>query len=483
MPLPSTLQLVLRPTPQGLDNHHHSVTEQAVLCLGSDLLSDLIIQTSDGSISCHQSILAPLSPFLRSILHSFPTFPGLVHTMVVPMKRKTVETIMKIIYTGKAIIPDKAHMDQVQSGMKLLDIHLPDLVFFGSGGCPTIDDKGTGLHSTFWGDDEIIETPSVSTVTEPTIHTHTSIVLPPTTPLVEEVKPLLPVPIPPHNMQPIRLEKLRVQLDRALLPLGREEFAECSVEKCTELVKRSTLAKHFKDHKEKVYQAFKCNECDKGFKDKKALEIHKVQHHCNIIENSVVSKVNNPVICENNNIEVESNPCIEAEGNKKRKRLTDDEGVSSERAAVFPEAPLACTRCSTPVSSTWYLPPSRHGCTVVTVTTPSGQQATSSSARKRSRKSTRRLSSVVRGAMPEVSDKTVSKTPEPNVTGDENNTIEIVVPTKVSHSGFNPSEPIPLQECPLANCARQCRTKADMQVHLAMTHYKDELEKDYITGI
>ena len=137
MPLPSTLQLVLRPTPQGLDNHHHSLTEQAVLCLGSDLLSDLIIQTSDGSISCHQSILAPLSPFLRSILHSYPTFPGLVHTMVVPMTVKTVETIMKIIYTGKAIIPDKAHMDQVQSGMKLLDIHLPDLVFFGSYGYPS----------------------------------------------------------------------------------------------------------------------------------------------------------------------------------------------------------------------------------------------------------------------------------------------------------------------------------------------------------
>jgi len=83
--------------------------------------------------------------------------------------------------------------------------------------------------------------------------------------------------------------------------------------------------------------------------------------------------------------------------------------------------------------------------------------------------------------MSEALDKTVSKTPEPYVTGDENNTIDIVVPNKVSHSGFNPSEPIPLQECPLANCARQCRTKADMQVHLAMTHYKDELEKDYIT--
>ena len=255
MPLPSTFQLVLRPTPQGLDNHYHSITEQAALCLGSDLMSDLRIQTIDGSTSCHQSILAPLSPFLKSMLHSYPTFPGLVHTVIVPMEMKTVETIMMIIYTGKAIIPDKAHMDQVQSGMKLLDIRLPDLVFFGSDGdgCPSIEGKGSGLHSTSWSNDEIIASPSVPTVTESTSQPQTSIVLPSTTtPLVEDVKPLLPVPIPPHNMQPIRLEKLRVQLDRALLPLGREEFAECSVEKCTELVKRSTLAKHFKDHKENV---------------------------------------------------------------------------------------------------------------------------------------------------------------------------------------------------------------------------------------
>ena len=80
MPLPSSLQLVLRHGPGGHYNHHRVVTTEADLCLSSELFSDLRLETPDGVIGCHQILLAPLSPLLGSILDSYPSFPGLVHT-------------------------------------------------------------------------------------------------------------------------------------------------------------------------------------------------------------------------------------------------------------------------------------------------------------------------------------------------------------------------------------------------------------------
>merc|ERR1712083_722338 len=157
------------------------------------------------------------------------------------------------------------------------------------------------------------------------------------------------------------------------------------------------------------------------------------------------------------------------EGNRKRKRSMDDDEETTEGAAVVAETLVVCTLCSTPLSSTWYLPPSRHGCTVST--TSSGQKVTSASARRRSRVRARRLS---RQPVSEVADKSVLNTRE-------NNSTEIVVPVKPRCQDVVQSESTPLHECPLGNCARECRSKADLQVHLAMSHYKEELEKDYIT--
>lgn len=59
--------------------------------------------------------------------------------------------------------------------------------------------------------------------------------------------------------------------------------------------------------------------------------------------------------------------------------------------------------------------------------------------------------------------------------------MRIIIPIMLFLKDITQSEPTPLHECPLTNCARQCRSKADLQVHLAMSHYKEELEKDYIT--
>jgi len=36
--------------------------------------------------------------------------------------------------------------------------------------------------------------------------------------------------------------------------------------------------------------------------------------------------------------------------------------------------------------------------------------------------------------------------------------------------------------CPLTNCTRKCTNKTELRVHLAMSHYMDELEKEYGTG-
>jgi len=448
MPLPSTLQLLLRPTPIGLDEYHQSITNQAAY--GSELFSDLTIQTPDGSVSCHQSILVPLSSLLKSVLHPNPFFPGLVHTVVVPIRLKTIETILKIIYTGKAFIRNKVDKDQVLSGLKVLGIHLSGLVFSDFEECSSTNGVGAGLHCMTWGDDQITVPSPISTITpQATSQPPTPIVQPSTTPYMDDVKPLVPVPLPPHNQLPTRLDKVRVQL-------GRDKL--------------STLAKHFKDHKERDLHAFKCSECDKGFKHKKLLEIHRIQHHDNLVVNPLFNG-EELANCKNNNIE--SSPASKTERIKKRKRNMDHDDESTEGAAVVSEAPLECTLCSTPVSSKWYLPPSRHGCTVNN--TQSGQKETSTSARKRPKTKiiTRRLS-VSRPTMPEVADKIVLNT-------HENNNTDNVVPIKGSIKDIVQFEPTPLHECPLTNCARQCRSKADLQVHLAMSHYKEELEKEYIT--
>ena len=124
MPLPPNLQLRLQ---HGLGsyNHHRVVSTEADICLGSELFSDLRLESPDGVVGCHQSLLAPLSPLLRSILASYPPFPGLVHTVVLPIKVDTVKNVLKVIYTGNLTLPSKAHVEQVLSGLELFNIHLP----------------------------------------------------------------------------------------------------------------------------------------------------------------------------------------------------------------------------------------------------------------------------------------------------------------------------------------------------------------------
>ena len=45
------------------------------------------------------------------------------------------------------------------------------------------------------------------------------------------------------------------------------------------MVTLSTLTQHFKDYKEHDSRVFKCNECGKGFKQKKSVEISRIEDH------------------------------------------------------------------------------------------------------------------------------------------------------------------------------------------------------------
>jgi len=417
MPLPPNLQLVLRHGPGGHD--HHRVVTQADYCLSSELFSDLRLETPDGVIGCHQSLLAPLSPLLSSILASYPPTPGLVHTVVLPIKVDIVKSVLKVIYTGNVTLPSQAHVDQVLSGLKMFGIHLPGLQCYRAAG-------RAGHYSNTHGSNNNTEPLPLSSTNQFSSHFHTSIMQLPTKqgPVMEDVKPaLLPPPDDPHD-QPASLDKLRVLLARQLLPLGIGESAQCNVTGCTLLVTLSTLAQHFKDHKEMDCRVFKCDTCGKGFKQKKSLEIHRIEDHAKYLENPLFYSSEEPAASDNNNNDTNS------PNSKKRKRVSPNNkvikkmkeagrkahlmgalvetGSNASLMCTLCQAPLSsewyrhprrhncprstprstssiqpqCSICSTIVSSAWYLPPSRHGCSAVFASTL-GQMATSTSARRR----------------------------------------------------------------------------------------------------
>ena len=53
---------------------------------------------------------------------------------------------------------------------------------------------------------------------------------------------------------------------------------QCNVDGCKSLVTLKGLMDHFKSH-DLPSVSFKCDVCDLGFKDKKALEIHRTNEH------------------------------------------------------------------------------------------------------------------------------------------------------------------------------------------------------------
>merc|ERR1719318_1331286 len=72
-------------------------------------------------------MIVPLSTFLSSAISSYPSFPGLVHTLFVPINSDIVEKILQIIYTGEVSVTNR-DIHQVYCGMRVLGIQLPELV-------------------------------------------------------------------------------------------------------------------------------------------------------------------------------------------------------------------------------------------------------------------------------------------------------------------------------------------------------------------
>ena len=94
----------------------------------------------------------------------------------------------------------------------------------------------------------------------------------------------------------------------------------------------------------------------------------------------------------------------------------------------------------------WYLPPSRHHC-------PGYQAGTSTITRKRRKVDTS-------------SDQPVISSPSP----------------KTPRRSRHPKEEPKLFPCPLSGCGRKCDSKKLLMLHLAITHYMEEMEELYIKG-
>jgi len=390
------LQLVLRPTPGGLKAHQGFVSTQASIDLKSHLFSDLRILTTEGPVACHSTLLAPLSPFLSSVLASYPSSPGLVHTLVMPVKRETVENILQIIYRGKVTVKSRDNVDQVLSGLAVLGIHLPGLECYKAAGYSSttsshhqhqavpsvgqaLDFSRTRLGNTTSNSGRGVNNnvlPTSSPLSRPKFPTQLTrsnllsaiVKLPSTlTPagVKKDTRPLLP------PAQPLAVKDLQMKLARQLLPLGLgEESAECNVAGCSEQVTLKTLESHFEEHKAQPQQAFKCDQCVESFNHKKALEIHRLKCHDKSNENSSllmasVSRDEN-TLHEDSNYEFNDAVTMKRkyidEGDestsqsKKRKRGHDsDENMSAETS-------LFCSLCQAPLASEWYRHPRRHKC-------------------------------------------------------------------------------------------------------------------------
>ena len=94
-----------------------------------------------------------------------------------------------------------------------------------------------------------------------------------------------------------------------------------------------------------------------------------------------------------------------------------------------------CQYCQVTVRGSWYLPPSRHHC-------PGSTTPRLSSRRKRRRIGTNTL----------------------------------------SQSPANKKKDVNDFSCPLVDCSRQCDSKKLLMLHLAISHYREELEDLYING-
>jgi len=333
MPI-QNLQLLLRPTPGGLHEHHNFLSAQAGLSLRSELFSDLVILTPDGSVSCHQSLLAPLSPLLCSLLSSYPPFPGLMHTLLIPIKLLTVKNILQVIYSGMISLRTRTDMDDVLAGLQVLGIHLPGLECQQSA-AQNYSDRGTSTHLTTrqaLG----LSLPSVIKDVPENNNVARMNILP------------LPFSVPSLPQSTSSLHQSIVQL-----PSHGQVYQDIKPNIVSNLHPLPNIGLvDLQTEQEHQFEAFKCVECNKGFKHKKALEIHRIKDH--YIENP--ERLNGEI--RDNVKAVEGNTRVLE---KRKSCFVTDTEIPPPVSSVL-EIPLICTLCQAPLPTEWYRHPRRHKC-------------------------------------------------------------------------------------------------------------------------
>jgi len=314
-------------------------------------------------------------------------------------------------------------------------------------------------------------------------------------------------------------KEMEIQLGSQLLSLAPGELVQCNVVGCRGQVSLQGLSEHFKDH-QVGFNAFMCEVCNFGFKSKKSLEIHRMKNHVNVNLTSLaeleeVGRIDEPLIKVEPSLSSENVQDTTALSTRKRKRsknesyvednlelenevsdsVLENEAVDDPDCLIKETQPVVkdslicalcqavlqsewhrhprrhtcphatpkstlkrlsgnesshCSLCNTPVLSSWYKPPSRHNCTGLKFATRSplrdcDLQSTAIGGQKRTRlMSTPGVKRATTSSNLELSDDGVEK------------------PAVYS--------------CPRVNCSRQCTNKRSLLVHLAMVHYKEELE-------
>jgi len=379
------MPLHIRSSPGGLEEHQGFITSQANYLLSSELFTDLCILTPEGPVNCHSSMIIPLSTFLSSAISSYPSFPGLVHTLFVPINSDIVEKILQIIYTGEVSVT-KSDMHRVYYGMRVLGIQLPELVCHREAG-----------YASFLKEeaDAELEEDEIS--------------------ILEQLspRPVPPLPSPHcHQMFPTQLS--------GNTPL-------------TSIIPRTAISVE-------------------GVKPPPALPAQPPV--------ASVSVPTNQARDQNNLDEddMDSGDISSTEA-KRRKRGSDGvsaDGVSADGVSAVglsADAQLVCSLCQAPLTSEWHRNPLRHNCPH---STPSADPP---------------CTPVSSPLHPSRHGSTVTRaTQEPHPARKRSSVRLQVKVTKMQ------------QQCPLTNCTWQFTCQKDLLMHLVMTHFIQELEKEFETA-
>jgi len=412
---------------EGLSNIQRFLSREATLCYSSGQLSDLHILTSEGPVFCHASVLVPHSSLLRLILGTYSSFPGLVHTVVVPLERETVKNIMKIIYTGKVTLASQADANEVLSGLNMLGINLPGLEW------SLADELGIHTFTSLCSNDRDECRMSTNAVVDTSLEVNNNISPPPVSNSV------------PQHTSSMDTSPAQSPSAVPVVPCPRQQLQECPPH-------------------------FKCPTCGKRFKHKKYLEIHQVDL------NKVNENPNQLSATDKDANNVENKPPVSGVAKATVSCSQCQEPLPSEwyRNPTRHNCPYLtqnCSKCSTAVPSSWYLSPSRHGCPAVDSTT-SGQEAPKNKKRSRKRKRPSSRSRSPSRCLQLPNGDNVS-----NIQEQTSEKMDIVRYRKVLQV-----KPSSVRMCPVHNCSWQGKTAWDMKNHITSSHNGAQLGTEFSTG-